>query len=159
MDITTHRARITGPVSYRSGTGRKQFNASQVNGNIDYNFSEKDRLAAKYYFQSDPTSIPFGVSQVVGFPVQDLVQLQNVLYQLLSRDSSSHDPLPETARAAALEAKRYIRSVLDHRRRHPREPLDQPERPDPSHPLAAREKLWLDLPSGHRCGRRASRWQ
>ena len=24
MDITTHRARITGPVSYRSGTGRKQ---------------------------------------------------------------------------------------------------------------------------------------
>ena len=24
MDITTHRARITGPVSFRSGTGRKQ---------------------------------------------------------------------------------------------------------------------------------------
>jgi len=24
MDITTHRARITGPVSYRAGTGRKQ---------------------------------------------------------------------------------------------------------------------------------------
>ena len=24
MDITTHRARIIGPVSYRSGTGRKQ---------------------------------------------------------------------------------------------------------------------------------------
>lgn len=24
MDITTHRARITGPVFYRSGTGRKQ---------------------------------------------------------------------------------------------------------------------------------------
>lgn len=23
MDITTHRARITGPVSYRSGSGRK----------------------------------------------------------------------------------------------------------------------------------------
>ena len=28
-----------------------QFNADQVNGNIDYNFSEKDRLAAKYYFR------------------------------------------------------------------------------------------------------------
>jgi len=24
MDITTHRARITGPISYRAGTGRKQ---------------------------------------------------------------------------------------------------------------------------------------
>ncbi len=24
MDITTHRARIVGPVSYRAGTGRKQ---------------------------------------------------------------------------------------------------------------------------------------
>jgi len=24
MDITTHHARITGPVSYRAGTGRKQ---------------------------------------------------------------------------------------------------------------------------------------
>ncbi len=24
MDITTHRARITGPVAYRSGSGRKQ---------------------------------------------------------------------------------------------------------------------------------------
>jgi hypothetical protein len=45
-----------------------QFNANQVNGNIDYNFSEKDRLAGKYYFQSDPTSIPFGVSATPGFP-------------------------------------------------------------------------------------------
>src|SRR3984957_19795472 len=45
-----------------------QFNATQVNGNIDYNFTEKERLAGKYYFQSDPTSIPFAVSQVVGFP-------------------------------------------------------------------------------------------
>lgn len=24
MNITTHRARITGPISYRAGTGRKQ---------------------------------------------------------------------------------------------------------------------------------------
>jgi hypothetical protein len=24
MDITLHRARVTGPISYRSGTGRKQ---------------------------------------------------------------------------------------------------------------------------------------
>src|SRR3984957_12342944 len=45
-----------------------QFNATQVNGNIDYNFSSKDRLAAKYYFQNDPTNIPFAVSAVPGFP-------------------------------------------------------------------------------------------
>src|SRR5580704_11354062 len=31
------------------------FNADQVNGNIDYVFSTKDRIAAKYYFQNDPS--------------------------------------------------------------------------------------------------------
>ena len=45
-----------------------QFNANQANGNIDYIFGPKDRLAGKYYYQSDPTSIPFAVSQVLGFP-------------------------------------------------------------------------------------------
>jgi len=44
------------------------FNAEQVNGNIDYNFSAKDRLAVKYYFQHDPTTAPFAVSSVAGFP-------------------------------------------------------------------------------------------
>ena len=44
-----------------------EFNATQVNGNIDYNISQKDRLAGKYYYQSDPTIIPFGVSAVPGF--------------------------------------------------------------------------------------------
>lgn len=44
------------------------FKANQVNGNIDYNFSASDRIAAKYYFQRDPTSSPFAVSQVPGFP-------------------------------------------------------------------------------------------
>lgn len=44
------------------------FNASQLNGNIDYNFSSKDRLAGKYYFQSDPTYAPFAISQAGGFP-------------------------------------------------------------------------------------------
>lgn len=45
-----------------------QFNASQLNANLDYIFGPKDRLAGKYYFQTDPTYIPFAVSQVVGFP-------------------------------------------------------------------------------------------
>ena len=45
-----------------------QFKADQINGNIDYNFSAKDRLAAKYYFQNDPNSTPFAQSQLLGFP-------------------------------------------------------------------------------------------
>jgi len=44
------------------------FKANQVNGNVDYIFSSSDRLAAKYYYQRNPTSAPFAVSQVAGFP-------------------------------------------------------------------------------------------
>src|SRR5579871_2393440 len=36
-----------------------QFNASQANANVDYIFGPKDRIAGKYYFQTDPTNIPF----------------------------------------------------------------------------------------------------
>jgi hypothetical protein len=45
-----------------------QFTADQVNGNIDYNWNEKDRLSGKYYYQRDPTVSPFGVSNTLGFP-------------------------------------------------------------------------------------------
>ena len=61
-----------------------QFNATQVNGNIDYIFGPKDRLAGKYYFQSDPTSIPFAVSQVPGFP-----QTLHAGSQLFSLDNTT----------------------------------------------------------------------
>jgi hypothetical protein len=61
-----------------------QFNANQANANIDYNFGPKDRLAAKYYFQSDPTSIPFAVSQVLGFP-----QTLHAASQLFSLDNTT----------------------------------------------------------------------
>lgn len=44
------------------------FTADQANGNIDYNFSSADRLAAKYYFQRDPNTTPFANSQLIGFP-------------------------------------------------------------------------------------------
>ena len=37
---------IQGPAS--------RFRADQVTGNLDYNFSAKDRLAGKYYYQRDP---------------------------------------------------------------------------------------------------------
>jgi hypothetical protein len=45
-----------------------KFSADQVNGNIDYNFSEKDRLAGKYYFQRNPSTSPFAISASPGFP-------------------------------------------------------------------------------------------
>lgn len=44
-----------------------QFTADQVNGNIDYEFGTKDRLSGKYYYQRDPSTSPFAVSQVLGF--------------------------------------------------------------------------------------------
>src|SRR3984893_726763 len=61
-----------------------QFNATQVNGNIDYIFGPKDRLAAKYYYQSDPTTIPFAVSKVLGFP-----QTMHAGSQLFSLDNTT----------------------------------------------------------------------
>ncbi len=48
--------------------GSSVFRADQANGNIDYFFSTKDRLAAKYYYQRDPNTIPFANSQLLGFP-------------------------------------------------------------------------------------------
>ena len=61
-----------------------QFNATQVNANLDYNFSPKDRLAGKYYYQKDPTDIPFAVSAVLGFP-----QTMNAGSQLFSLDNTT----------------------------------------------------------------------
>jgi Carboxypeptidase regulatory-like domain len=48
--------------------GVSRFTADQVNANVDYNFSAKDRLAEKYYYQRDPTSSPFAISGLLGFP-------------------------------------------------------------------------------------------
>src|ERR1700686_1264285 len=45
-----------------------RFTADQVNGNIDYNWNDKDRVSGKYYYQRDPTVSPFGVSNTLGFP-------------------------------------------------------------------------------------------
>jgi hypothetical protein len=49
-----------------------KFNANQVNANVDYNFSKNDRIAAKYYYQHDPTNSPFPASpeapSLLGFP-------------------------------------------------------------------------------------------
>jgi len=45
-----------------------RFAADQVNGNLDYNFSAKDRLSSKYYYQRDPNVTPFAESELLGFP-------------------------------------------------------------------------------------------
>ena len=47
-----------------------RFNATQINGNVDYVLNRKDTLAFKYYFQHDPTQNPFGSTQLEGFPQQ-----------------------------------------------------------------------------------------
>jgi hypothetical protein len=44
------------------------FKANQANGNVDYVVNSSDRVAAKYYFQRNPTGSPFAVSGVAGFP-------------------------------------------------------------------------------------------
>jgi hypothetical protein len=43
------------------------FKADQINGNVDYNFSAMDRLAAKYFFQRTPSFSEYSSSQVSGF--------------------------------------------------------------------------------------------
>lgn len=67
----------TGTVGGETGTQKynslirgpaAMFTANQVNGNVDYNFSSSDRISGKYYFQRDPTSAPFAVSETAGFP-------------------------------------------------------------------------------------------
>jgi Carboxypeptidase regulatory-like domain len=47
--------------------------ADQAMGNIDYNFSQSDRLSGKYYYQRNPTETPFTASpdnaSLLGFPM------------------------------------------------------------------------------------------
>lgn len=66
---------ITNPaeVSILGGNAVEQgppstFNANQLNANLDYDFGARDRLAGKYYFQRNPSTSPFAVSQTLGFP-------------------------------------------------------------------------------------------
>jgi Carboxypeptidase regulatory-like domain len=57
----TYNAIIQGPSS--------QFNADQAIGDVDYDFSEKDRLAVKYFYQNAPTTSPFTQSELLGSPL------------------------------------------------------------------------------------------
>ncbi len=53
-------ARIQGPPAH--------FRADQLIGNVDYNFSAKDRVAGKYYYQRAPNTNSFSNSSLLGFP-------------------------------------------------------------------------------------------
>ena len=48
-----------------------KFNADQAIGTVDYAVNDRDRLTGKYYFQTNPTSNPFGAAgSLLGFPQQ-----------------------------------------------------------------------------------------
>ncbi len=49
--------------------GTSYFTSDQVVADIDWNISSKDTLAAKYYYQHDPSTAPYGYSSVPGFTV------------------------------------------------------------------------------------------
>ena len=51
--------------AFLPGTGR--FTADLAVADLDYNASSKDTLAAKYYYQHDPTTAPYSYSSVPGF--------------------------------------------------------------------------------------------
>ncbi|MHB8411407.1 MAG: TonB-dependent receptor domain-containing protein [Candidatus Acidiferrales bacterium] len=61
-----------------------RFTADQVNGNIDYDFGTRDRLATKYYYQRDPTTNPFAESQLLG-----ATQSLNAGSQVISIDNTT----------------------------------------------------------------------
>jgi len=46
--------------------------SDQGNANVDWQVNGKDRLSAKYYYQSDPVTLPYDFSQTGGFPVTQL---------------------------------------------------------------------------------------
>ncbi len=48
-----------------------QSSVNQGIANVDYNVNDMDRLTVKYYYQTDPTTNPFGaVGDLLGFPQQ-----------------------------------------------------------------------------------------
>jgi hypothetical protein len=47
--------------------GTATFIGDQAVANLDYNATEKDTLALKYYYQHDPTAAPYAYSNVPGF--------------------------------------------------------------------------------------------
>jgi hypothetical protein len=49
--------------------GNSLMTSDQASGNIDWQINSRDRLSSKYYYQTDPVTVPFDFSAVGGFPV------------------------------------------------------------------------------------------
>jgi hypothetical protein len=49
--------------------GNSIMTSDQANGAVDWQINSKDRLSSKYYYQTDPVSVPYNFSQTGGFPV------------------------------------------------------------------------------------------
>ncbi|MGA8938272.1 MAG: carboxypeptidase regulatory-like domain-containing protein [Acidobacteriaceae bacterium] len=49
--------------------GTSRLTADQVVADVDYDVTKTDRLSAKYYYQNDPVTKPYGISQTGGFPM------------------------------------------------------------------------------------------
>ncbi len=49
-------------------TGVSVMAGDLANGALDYDLSKNDRLSAKFFYQNDPVTKPFSVSQTFGFP-------------------------------------------------------------------------------------------
>jgi Carboxypeptidase regulatory-like domain len=52
--------------------GTSVMTADQASASVDWDVSSKDRLSTKYYYQNDPITVPYDVSQTGGFPVTQL---------------------------------------------------------------------------------------
>ena len=52
--------------------GNSLMTSDQGTGNVDWQINTRDRLSAKYYYQSDPVTLPYDFSQTGGFPVTQL---------------------------------------------------------------------------------------
>jgi hypothetical protein len=63
--------------------GTSLFTGDQGTGSLDYDITKSDRLSAKYFYQHDPVTAPFNVSNVSGFP-----SLQNNGAQLAAIDNT-----------------------------------------------------------------------
>ena len=66
-------AQVSGPYQYGVPNvtliGTSRLTGDHANAAIDYNVSATDHLSVKYYYQSDPVTKPYGLSETGGFPV------------------------------------------------------------------------------------------
>jgi hypothetical protein len=51
--------------------GNSLMTSDQANGNVDWQLNSKDRLSGKYYYQSDPVTLPYDFAATGGFPVTE----------------------------------------------------------------------------------------